>query len=103
MILSRDDRDVARVGTILLIDDDPSIRKLVSVALGRAGYHVTTATDGEEALARLDEVVPDLIVSDVMMPGLDGLSLLRHLRSGPATRTLPVIMLTARGSVDQIV
>jgi DNA-binding response OmpR family regulator len=95
-------RQIAR-GTVLLIDDDESIRKLVSIALQRAGYEVTLAEDGQEGLVRLAESVPDLVVSDVNMPGLDGFSLLKHLRSDPSTSSLPVIMLTAKSSVEEIV
>jgi CheY-like chemotaxis protein/cellulose synthase/poly-beta-1,6-N-acetylglucosamine synthase-like glycosyltransferase len=89
-------------GTILLVDDEEHIQKLVSLGLRRAGYHVTIAANGREALARLAEATPDLVVSDVMMPDLDGFALLAHLRADPVLRLLPVIMLTARGSTDDV-
>ncbi|GIW05035.1 MAG: hypothetical protein KatS3mg059_1655 [Thermomicrobiales bacterium] len=87
-------------GSVLVVDDEEQIRRLVSIALRRAGYDVTVAADGDEALARIAEATPDLVVSDVMMPGLDGFALLAKLRADPATRAIPVILLTAKGSVE---
>ncbi len=87
-------------GSVLVVDDEEQIRRLVSIALRRAGYDVTVAADGGEALARIAEATPDLVVSDVMMPGLDGFALLSKLRADPATRAIPVILLTAKGSVE---
>ncbi len=88
---------------VLVVDDEEGVRRLVSVALRRAGYDVTLAVDGLDALARIAEATPDLIISDVMMPELDGFGLLGRLRADPATREIPVIMLTARGATDDIV
>jgi DNA-binding response OmpR family regulator len=88
--------------TVLVVDDEERIRKLVSLGLKRAGYGVAVASDGEEALARVAEARPDLIVSDVTMPNLDGLSLLSSLREDPSTRAIPFILLTARGSTDDL-
>jgi DNA-binding response OmpR family regulator/cellulose synthase/poly-beta-1,6-N-acetylglucosamine synthase-like glycosyltransferase len=88
--------------SILIVDDDAIIRKLVSIALSRAGYDVTIATDGHEALQRLSEATPDLIISDVMMPGLDGFALLTQLRTDPVLGRIPVIMLTARGTAEDV-
>jgi CheY-like chemotaxis protein/cellulose synthase/poly-beta-1,6-N-acetylglucosamine synthase-like glycosyltransferase len=90
-------------GAILVVEDEERVMKLVTVALRRAGYTVTEATDGAQALDRLGEATPDLIVSDVMMPNVDGLDLLARIRAEPATRTIPVILLTARSSVSEIV
>jgi DNA-binding response OmpR family regulator/cellulose synthase/poly-beta-1,6-N-acetylglucosamine synthase-like glycosyltransferase len=87
-------------GSVLVVDDEEQIRRLVSIALRRAGYEVTVAADGEEALARIAEATPDLVVSDVMMPGLDGFALLSKLRADPATRAIPVILLTAKGALE---
>ena len=88
--------------SVLLVDDDAIIRKLVSVALTRAGYDVTLAINGREALLRLSEATPDLIISDVMMPELDGFALLRQLRTDPLLGRIPVIMLTARGTAEDV-
>ena len=90
-------------GTVLLADDEEQIRKLVSVALQRAGYDVILASDGQEALDRLTEFTPDLMILDIMMPGIDGLDLLTRLRTDSATRTIPIIMLTAKGTTDDVV
>jgi cellulose synthase/poly-beta-1,6-N-acetylglucosamine synthase-like glycosyltransferase/CheY-like chemotaxis protein len=90
-------------GTILLAEDEENVRKLVAVALRRAGYEVTTAANGQEALQRVAEATPDLILSDVVMPEMDGLELLQHLRANPSTSAIPVIMLTARGATEDVV
>lgn len=81
---------------VLAVDDENHIRRLIEVNLIRAGYRVTTACDGEEALARIREDRPDLVVSDVMMPKIDGFELLRRLQADPGTQDIPVIMLTAK-------
>ena len=90
-------------GTVLVVDDDDRIRKLVTTALRRAGYEIAVAASGKEAIERLAEATPDLIVSDVMMPELDGFGLLTYLRADPTLRTIPVIMLTAKGTTDDVV
>ena len=90
-------------GTVLVVDDEGHIRKLVSVGLRRAGYDIVTASSGNEALARIGEATPDLIVSDVMMPDLDGFGLVEQLRADPSTRTIPLIFLTAKGSTDDLI
>jgi two-component system, OmpR family, KDP operon response regulator KdpE len=80
---------------ILLIDDEPAIGRLVRATLQADGYAVVTASCGEEALPLLDEEPPDLVILDLMMPGMDGFETLRRIR----TRSkLPVIMLTARAT-----
>lgn len=82
--------------TILAVDDERSIVRLVQVNLERYGYTVVTASDGREALEKIALHHPDLVVIDVMMPFMDGFEVLRRLRKDPATRELPVIMLTAK-------
>jgi two-component system alkaline phosphatase synthesis response regulator PhoP len=83
---------------VLVVDDDPKIVELVRAYLDRAGYKVITAGDGEEALRRVDEANPCLIVLDVMLPGVDGLVLTRHLRD--TSQNAPILMMSARGRVD---
>src|SRR5688572_14024473 len=90
-------------GSVVVVEDEESIQKLVAVALRRAGYEVTLAADGQEALQQITSATPDLIISDVMMPRMDGLELLRHLRSDPATCAIPVILLTAKGATEDVV
>lgn len=82
--------------TVLVVDDEPTIGEIVSRYLERAGYETTTAADGLEAVRLADEQRPDLVVLDVMLPQLDGLQVLRHLRERDGGPT-PVILLTAKG------
>ncbi|MCA1595530.1 MAG: response regulator [Chloroflexi bacterium] len=81
---------------ILAVDDEKHIVRLVQVNLERAGYQVATAYDGVDALEKVKSEHPDMIVCDVMMPRMDGFEVLRHLKSDPATKDIPVIMLTAK-------
>jgi two-component system, OmpR family, phosphate regulon response regulator PhoB len=81
---------------ILVVDDEPDISALVAYHLARASYRVRTATDGADALRAVENQLPDLIVLDLMLPGVSGLDILRELRRRPETHTLPVILLTAR-------
>jgi DNA-binding response OmpR family regulator len=83
---------------VLVVDDDPKIVELVRAYLDRAGYAVVTAADGEDALRQIGEANPCLIVLDVMLPGVDGLVLTRHLRD--SHQTVPILMMSARGRVD---
>jgi DNA-binding response OmpR family regulator len=86
--------------TILLVDDEESIQKLLTYPLEREGYRVIQARDGEEALRRFAELPIDLVVLDVMLPKLDGLEVCRRLRT---TSTVPIMMLTARDDeVDKV-
>lgn len=89
--------------SILAVDDDPIQLQILSVSLRKEGYEVITADRGEEALLRVQEATPDLIISDVMMPGLDGFELLRQLRSNKSTASIPVIMLTTRNTNQDII
>jgi len=89
---------------VLVVEDEPDIQALIVHHLTREGFRCRTAADGAEALARLRSGVPDLIVLDLMLPGIDGLELTRRLRAEPAWAGLPIIMLTAKADeVDRIV
>ena len=81
---------------VLAIDDDAGIRRLVQLNLQRAGYRVSTAVDGVDALDRIQEDRPDVLVLDVTMPRLDGIELLRRLKADPDTSGIRVVMLTAK-------
>ena len=81
--------------TILVADDDPSIRQAVQLKLSRAGYSVRLASDGEEALREAQEHRPDLVVVDYAMPFLDGFEVCRELRARPDLEDVPAVMLTA--------
>ncbi|NOK61660.1 MAG: response regulator transcription factor [Chloroflexi bacterium AL-W] len=82
--------------TILVVDDEPGIVTLARDYLERAGFRVLSAGDGVAGLRMARTEHPNLVVLDLMLPGMDGLDIVRALREDPATRTLPVIMLTAR-------
>jgi phosphoserine phosphatase RsbU/P len=89
---------------VLVVDDEADISTILTLTLRRAGFQVTAASDGVDGLSKLAEHTPDLVVLDVMMPRLDGLEMLRRIRSEPATSTIPVILLTARAQVaDRLV
>jgi two-component system phosphate regulon response regulator PhoB len=88
---------------ILVVDDEPDAVELVEFNLKGAGYQVSTASDGEEALRKAREQVPDLIVLDVMLPEVDGLEVCKILRRDGTTASIPIIMLTAKaGEVDRV-
>ena len=85
---------------VMVIDDDPVIVRLLEVNLRLDGYEVETASRGEEALERAAATGPDLVILDVMMPGLDGWETCRRLREQPAFARTPVIFLSARAQDD---
>jgi DNA-binding response OmpR family regulator len=85
---------------VLIADDDAWILRMVSTVLEKRGYVVETATDGEEAYAKATRTPPDLLITDVMMPRMDGWALVRALRARPEMGLLPVIFLTALSSDD---
>ena len=85
------------MSTILVVDDYAVARRILSHTLQRSGHVVVSASDGHEALARLDEAPVDLAIIDIAMPGMDGLTLLRQLRDRDSQQALPVIMLSASG------
>jgi cellulose synthase/poly-beta-1,6-N-acetylglucosamine synthase-like glycosyltransferase/DNA-binding response OmpR family regulator len=93
---------VAR-GSVLVVDDDEMILALVADGLLRAGYDVTTAATGVEALAKLEEAIPDLVVSDVNMPDMDGFALVAALRDHARLRHVPLVFLTSRSDTDDVV
>jgi CheY-like chemotaxis protein len=83
------------LGPILVVEDVPNILELVAVTLRFKGYQVVTASNGEEALERIAEQRPALVVTDILMPKLDGFALMYKLRTNPETNTIPVIFLSA--------
>lgn len=82
---------------ILVVDDNPDKLELIEAALSLAGYQVTTASDGVEALAAIESYQPDLVITDVMMPRMNGYELAQRIRGNPVTKFIPVIMQTAAG------
>lgn len=82
---------------VLLIEDEANIAEALRFILSRDGWQVTVISEGEAALAAVVAVKPDLVILDLMLPGLSGLEILLALRADPATLALPVLMLTAKG------
>jgi DNA-binding response OmpR family regulator len=89
-------------GTVLVVDDDPVIVNLLQVNFEIEGYDVLAATSGEAALAQARTGHPGVIVLDVMMPGIDGLEVARRLRESEETRSIPIILLSAKAQASDI-
>ncbi|MFC4064493.1 response regulator transcription factor [Actinoplanes subglobosus] len=87
---------------VLVVDDDEDVRDLVTFKLQMAGYRTVTAADGCTALTLISEAHPDLVVLDVAMPGMDGLSVCYRMHADPATAEIPVIMLSGMASETDI-
>jgi DNA-binding response OmpR family regulator len=85
---------------VLVIDDDPAALRLTGYIFQRAGYEVHEAANGTEGLAKVEEVKPDLVILDVMMPDVSGLEVCQQLRDRSGTAQLPIIMLSAKGQVN---
>ena len=88
---------------ILVVDDEEDILELLRFNFSREGYRVSCAASGEEALSLMQSELPDLIVLDLMLPGIDGLEVTRGLKNDPNTKDIPVVMLTAKGEEADIV
>ncbi|GAB2917978.1 response regulator transcription factor [Nonomuraea fastidiosa] len=88
------------LGKVLVVDDDEVIRQLIAVNLNLEGFEVVTATDGQDCLDRVLDVMPDVITLDVMMPHLDGWTTAQRLRTDEATRHIKVVLITARAQDD---
>ena len=88
---------------ILVVEDEPDIAEVLEYNLARAGYRVCTARDGQRGLELARGEFPDAILLDLMLPKLDGLELCRRLKADPDLRSIPVIMVTAKGEADEVV
>ena len=86
----------AKSPTVMVVDDSLTVRKIISRLLAREGYQVILAKDGVDALEQLLDVMPDVILSDIEMPRMDGFDFVRNLRADNRLRSLPVIMITSR-------
>lgn len=95
--------DIMEKEKILVVDDEEDILELVSFNLLREGYRVSCAASGEEALRLIESEVPDLIVLDLMLPGIDGLEVTRRLKGTPSTNGVRIVMLTAKSEEADIV
>mgnify|MGYP001028643105 CR=1 FL=1 len=89
--------------SLLIVEDEEDIQELLAYHLQREGYTVRIANTGEEGLRQVRRQPTDLVLLDLMLPGIDGLEICRTLRADPATRALPIIMVTARGEESDIV
>src|SRR6478735_5332900 len=87
---------------VLVVDDQPPNVRLLEAILAPRGYDVRTASSGEEALAALDREDVDLVLLDIVMPGMDGYEVCRVIRTRPGTAYLPVVMITASGDEEKI-
>lgn len=85
------------MGTILIVEDEPAIQQMLTFTLAGEGHHCLTASDAEEAYAKVSAAAPDLILLDWMLPGISGVDLARRLKREPKTRNISIIMLTAKG------
>ncbi|MEP6923687.1 MAG: response regulator transcription factor [Pyrinomonadaceae bacterium] len=81
---------------LLVVEDNAHLLAAISLCLSKSGFEVMTARDGDDALISIAETIPDLIVSDIMMPGTDGFAFARQIRSNPRTDLIPVVFLTAK-------
>lgn len=88
--------------TILVADDDEDIRDLTTYTLRGAGYRIIEAADGHAALDLIDSAQPDLVILDISMPGMDGLSVSHHMHRSTTTEDIPVIMLSSRGAPGDV-
>jgi len=96
-------KDQTARGTILVVDDSPTVCKLVCITLEKRGYRVITASNGLEALARINDGLPDLILLDITMPRMDGYQLCKIIRGNQGTKCIPVVMLTGKdGFIDRV-
>jgi DNA-binding response OmpR family regulator len=87
---------------VLVVDDDPQVLRLMRVNLEMEGYDVVSAPDGAEALDAVINERPDIVVCDVMMPGIDGLTVLRNLRSNPRTSKIPFVVVSAKAQRSDV-
>jgi CheY-like chemotaxis protein len=85
---------------ILVADDSPTIRHLIMKFLDGEGYEIVTASDSADVVDLIDEINPDLVISDIMMPGMDGYTFLRHIRKDKTPASLPVIIMSTKERED---
>ena len=88
--------------TILVVEDDENIQQLVGYNLAKAGFHVLYADNGEQALSLIKRERPELIVLDLMLPGLSGFEICKLVRKDPKTKSVPIVMLTAKSEENDI-
>ena len=89
--------------SIMIVEDDDDARQMAQMILEHQGFSVETAANGKEAVEKLKSVIPALILLDIMMPEMNGYDVLVHLKQRPETQNIPVIMLTAKGTGDDMI
>ncbi len=87
--------------SLVCIEDDPEVTELIRLIVARHGFHLLEARDGRRGIALVEQHMPDLILLDLMMPGLDGWEVFDTLKGNPATKTIPIIVVTARAHFDE--
>lgn len=87
--------------TIMTVDDSASMRQMINFTLTQAGHRVIEACDGRDALAKLQSAAPDMVITDLNMPNMDGIELIRQARALPSLRYVPIIMLTTESQDDK--
>lgn len=88
--------------SVLVVDDEPTARSMLRLILVRAGFEVREAKDGYEALEQVERIIPDVMLLDIMMPGMDGFTVCQILREQESTVDLPIIMLSARADPESV-
>jgi two-component system phosphate regulon response regulator PhoB len=101
--MTRERVEIEMKESILVVDDEEDIRELIHYNLSKDGYAVTCAATGEEGLSLVTTLKPDLIILDLMLPGIDGLEVCRKLKSDPALKSIPIVMVSARGEEPDVV
>ena len=86
---------------ILTVDDSASMRMLLKTSLTAQGYRIESANDGQHGLERMHEVQPDLLITDINMPKMDGYEVIRQLRKNPAFRSTPILVLTTESEIEK--
>jgi two-component system cell cycle response regulator DivK len=97
---SRTDTAASRAPLVLVVEDDPQTRQLYTDALARDGFAIDQAHNGHQAFAKALEIAPDLVLTDIAVPGMDGIELCRMLRADERTRAVPVLAVTGHGDRD---
>jgi len=87
---------------ILIVEDDKFLRELISKKLIGQGFKIDEAIDGEEGLKKLQEIKPDMVLLDLILPGLDGFDVLQRIKDDPSTASIPVLILSNLGQKDEI-
>lgn len=100
--MDKNRRTIAHNRDILIIEDDKLLRDLLTEKLERSGFTVVGAIDGRQALEKLDTVTPALIILDLVLPGIDGFEILRHVKESPVAKAIPVLVLSNLGDKDDV-